>query len=641
MHDAVGLQQLIAEYGKLDRLEAHTPQSRGRRFNEVIAAVLQCWGIEAQVSVRSAGEIDVAFTVDGVRYLLEAKWEQTKADTGDVAKLQRRVRQRFAGTVGVFIAMAGYSPDALAEVRQGERLEVLLFDRQHFEAVLSGFVPPRELLKMVHDRAAFRGEAYTPLLTLLATLGSPPAALFNQTGELDAGLVQSARNGVSGTLVCVLPDSNQLGITIRDRGGLLVTTQDGIIEVELGRKRSSWAVPIPDCHRNPVLQADGSVLFLRRHGVGQYQSGKLTIVSGGFVGATSLVKQPDGTMWVLSNGDLSGDPGASITRLGIGLGQEVRHPLTYPPRSATNAIWVDESNLVTIGNSGFLITNLASGATRKVDSATSNPMGSVHLGNNVLLTVGDSVALGLTDLATGKYAEVMRLALRPSVYDITAAPDNHFYLAAYYGNGQQMRIAVVDIAIAPPIEDQIAAAMRDASRGDLSIYSADIECLRSTTAQVKEETGHERLGRLYNDAFARVTSGLFLPLRAAIESTGLRLGDFSEQPLDGWPPAEYGGAANLPRWGIETLTSPWLAASIGVVHRAQPAEDLKDLAVTFVLARLAPHHQHTHINRFERFKPGAPELTEIIDRLRREIENQLPSIIESFIEECRTAGVPR
>jgi hypothetical protein len=90
----VGLQRLIAEYGQLSRLDGHTPQSRGRRFNEVIAETLRCWGIEAQVSVRSAGEIDVAFAIDNQRYVLEAKWEQSKADTGDLAKLQRRVSQR-------------------------------------------------------------------------------------------------------------------------------------------------------------------------------------------------------------------------------------------------------------------------------------------------------------------------------------------------------------------------------------------------------------------------------------------------------------------------------------------------------------------------------------------------------------------
>jgi len=95
------------------------------------------FGACSQVSVRSAGEIDVAFAIDNQRYVLEAKWEQSKADTGDLAKLQRRVSQRFQGTIGLFLAMAGYSPDAVHEVDKGGRLEVLLLDRQHFEAMLS------------------------------------------------------------------------------------------------------------------------------------------------------------------------------------------------------------------------------------------------------------------------------------------------------------------------------------------------------------------------------------------------------------------------------------------------------------------------------------------------------------------------
>lgn len=36
-----------------------------------------------------------------------------------------------------------------------------------------------------------------------------------------------------------------------------------------------------------------------------------------------------------------------------------------------------------------------------------------------------------------------------------------------------------------PIDDLITAAMRDASRGDLSTYSAGIAHLRATTTQVK------------------------------------------------------------------------------------------------------------------------------------------------------------
>lgn len=141
LKDALTWRKLIKEYGQLRELQGHTPQSRGQRFNEVVASLLRCWDIQAEPNVQTTGEVDVVFAVDGVRFVLEAKWKKKKADTGDLAKLQKRVRQRIAGTYGVFLSMSGYSANALAEVTQGERLEVLLLSATHWEAMLSGLVP--------------------------------------------------------------------------------------------------------------------------------------------------------------------------------------------------------------------------------------------------------------------------------------------------------------------------------------------------------------------------------------------------------------------------------------------------------------------------------------------------------------------
>jgi hypothetical protein len=75
VHNGVELQALIGEYGRLRRLDGHTPQSRGQRFNEIIATMLRAWGFDARSSVRAKGEVDVAFAAGGVRYVVEAKWE--------------------------------------------------------------------------------------------------------------------------------------------------------------------------------------------------------------------------------------------------------------------------------------------------------------------------------------------------------------------------------------------------------------------------------------------------------------------------------------------------------------------------------------------------------------------------------------
>ena len=279
-------------------MEGFTPQSRGQRFNELIAATLRCWGIDARSSVRAKGETDVVFAISETRYVLEAKWERRPADTGHLAKLQKRVRQRLAGTYGLFVSMAGYTPEALSDLTDGERLEVLLLDRDHVEAFLSGLVPPEEMLTLLRDRAAFYGDAYTPLLTLIGSVGQPPTVGFTVPPVLRDGLVDWSIDGVSGETLFTLPNSNQLGVAAPGDHRLLVTSQPGVVDVDYRSGSVSWAVPVVDCHRNPAVDADGAILFTRRNGVGRYAEGRLSVVGGGLIGATCLVPHPDGSMWV-------------------------------------------------------------------------------------------------------------------------------------------------------------------------------------------------------------------------------------------------------------------------------------------------------------------------------------------------------
>src|SRR5258708_4072236 len=138
---AVRFRELIDEYGRMWRLEGMTPQARGQQFNELVAELLRCWGLErVQANVRSVGEIDVTFAVDGTRFLLEAKWEQGPVSFDPIAKLSRRITQRLAGTRGVCLSMSGYTADALSDMLRGQQPDLLLLDRAHFEAMLTEHV---------------------------------------------------------------------------------------------------------------------------------------------------------------------------------------------------------------------------------------------------------------------------------------------------------------------------------------------------------------------------------------------------------------------------------------------------------------------------------------------------------------------
>ena len=62
-----------------------------------------------------------------------------------MAKLRGRITQRLAGTRSVLLSMSGYSDEALEGIVRGQQLDMLLIDRTHLEAMLSGLRSPADL----------------------------------------------------------------------------------------------------------------------------------------------------------------------------------------------------------------------------------------------------------------------------------------------------------------------------------------------------------------------------------------------------------------------------------------------------------------------------------------------------------------
>jgi hypothetical protein len=430
LRDPARLWQLMEEYERLCRLEGHSPQSRGQRLNGLIAEALTCLGIDATANVRSPGETDVVFTADGVRFVLEAKWEQDRANTGQIAKLQRRVQQRIIATYGVFLSMSGYSREALADVKDGQRLEVLLLDRLHWEAMLSGLIPPDELLTLVRDRAAYQGIPYAPLAELFGPVESH--ASFEPPGTAPPGGLEAALPSVRGELV-LSARSRELGIACQRRDHIFLTTDDAVLDADLRQRAVRVAVPLRGCSRNPLVLEDGAVYFARRHGVGCLRDGEISTVGGGFGGSTCLLRSPDGSVCVFDNG--APPSGASITKLGEHLGQQTRHEIDYPSANALSAAWLSTDDLLVIGQAGFRVFSLSTGEQRAHPVSQSNPRGLIQLRESVVLTSGDSVSLVRTDISTWDHREIAQLAI-PSeiepVSELSQDPDRNIYLASHY-----------------------------------------------------------------------------------------------------------------------------------------------------------------------------------------------------------------
>jgi hypothetical protein len=142
------------------------------------------------------------------------------------------VKQRLGGTVGVFASMSGYTDDALNDLKDGERLEVLLLTSEHVEAMLAGLTPPDELFERLLAFAHFYGDPTRPLSDLLAP---QQQQLEVDTASQDDPWPSPQRDVLPGVSVdWVARDlvPGQSGISVYPDGSLLVVTGAGLRSID-------------------------------------------------------------------------------------------------------------------------------------------------------------------------------------------------------------------------------------------------------------------------------------------------------------------------------------------------------------------------------------------------------------------------
>lgn len=446
--DPERLHRLIEEYGRMDNLDGFTPRTRGQRLNGLIAEMLLCWGIEAEADLRSQGEIDVAFELGGRHFIVEAKWEATRTNTGALAKLQKRLRQRLGGTVGIFVSMTGYTNEALKDLKEGEQLMVLCLTRDHLEAMLSGFIPPEELVGKLVTKASRRGVGYVEIVNLFdPPLLSEMMPEFGHPPEINQLVVESISNFDAYTEISSLP-FRQCGIAELAPLHILLTTDEGIFLADLDRKEVGPWLSIPNCSRNPLVQSDGSVLIVRKAGVARVRNGQLQIVAGGLLGNVCLSSSRDGTVWAFSNGYPNEGRGISprAVRVGDRLGLQTQWAVDYPTASAHVAAHVDNEILLVCGNSGIALISPTSKdeLASARDNSLTNPGGLARLTEDRFLVACNSVELWEVALSAHEFRRIAKLQLNGSVYELTTSSEGGGYLFCGYTDqaGQTRGIVV-------------------------------------------------------------------------------------------------------------------------------------------------------------------------------------------------------
>jgi hypothetical protein len=144
------------------------PVPRGFALEKLLTAVFDAFDLDPRGSFRVVGEqIDGGFTLDGEHFLLEAKWEQDPSPRNDLDVFAAKVRRRGENTLGLFVAINGFEPNAV-EVHSGNRSPIMLMDGADLYAVLEQRIDLQELLRRKRRETSMTGRILLTVSEILA-----------------------------------------------------------------------------------------------------------------------------------------------------------------------------------------------------------------------------------------------------------------------------------------------------------------------------------------------------------------------------------------------------------------------------------------------------------------------------------------
>jgi hypothetical protein len=165
--DAVqqSLQNMTQEYR--DLLVSVDPQGRGYRLEKILHSLFETFDLDPRASFKVTGEqIDGAFTFENIDYLLEAKWQKELVRAADLDSLAGKLTRKLDNTLGLYLAINGFSEEGVRAHSSGRRL-ILLMDGSDIMAVLEGRIDLIQLLLRKRRSAAQTGNIYLKVHEML------------------------------------------------------------------------------------------------------------------------------------------------------------------------------------------------------------------------------------------------------------------------------------------------------------------------------------------------------------------------------------------------------------------------------------------------------------------------------------------
>ncbi len=136
------------------------PQKRGFDVEKLLNELFHLFDLFPKAAFKITGEqIDGSFTFDNSDYLLEAKWQKTQVNAGDLYKFGGKISGKLKNTLGLFISLDGYSPDC-TETGSTVVKSMILMDGLDLMMVLDGRITLNEMIFIKRRHASDTGEIY-------------------------------------------------------------------------------------------------------------------------------------------------------------------------------------------------------------------------------------------------------------------------------------------------------------------------------------------------------------------------------------------------------------------------------------------------------------------------------------------------
>lgn len=148
-------------------------QARGYSLEQLLYDLFSVFELQPRGPFRVQGEqIDGAFVLDGDVFLLEAKWQEAPVKLAELRDLDGAVASNLDNTLGLFVAINGFSEDALQRYREGGRPRLICMDGTDIIAVLEDRIDLRDLLRRKKQIASQQGIIFVSAWDILQGKGA-------------------------------------------------------------------------------------------------------------------------------------------------------------------------------------------------------------------------------------------------------------------------------------------------------------------------------------------------------------------------------------------------------------------------------------------------------------------------------------